>query len=252
MSIQAVQGCCVGNRLQISWILLADPVERLSVQISQQSDFTPSAITRHFIIPKTTGAAFDIGHGAFYYRVGAWKEGRVEWSGTYGPTTVFSKKRMPLPPKPAIAITRTQTLVGGLRFHTGNDVEPKWAVVEVSRTEDFRADACRTVYVKDTWQGFFDVMGIDSSQVWHVRIATLRTIPEGAIVTLPDWQGGGSSEKATVVIATPASRPFTPADRASRLEGDALLQEHTERRKPFLTGSDYTKWLAAKTMRTGR
>jgi hypothetical protein len=244
-NVQQIQLSSEQGYLVLKWLLMVE-CKHVSVQIAQDSEFRKAV--RTFVMPPVQGVNLDVGLGEWYVRIGVWlgsdKRGTVEWSGIYGPISVPSMKSSPPVRKSKVGILHTQSIEGGLRIHTGY-INPCYAVLEFSKQSSFPASATSTRYAYDFANGYFDCDGLQTEDIYSVRIATLlgdvASLPTDSIVPLGDWTTVHQKRAKQV------TKPHDLKDQTMRAADAVLLREAKEKQTlRFKTSSDYTAYLAAK------
>ena len=185
MSIQSIQ-CVVSpeNTLAIRWTVYAD-VHALSICVAYDSEFTENV--RHFVVPKVSSISLDVGHGAWYIRIGAWSgeptHGSIEWSTIYGPVNIDSPRLAEIPFNPKeLPILHTQSILQGVRIHLGLQV-PNYILIAMSEAADFPASA--TQYRYTVRKDYVDWEGLLYPNTYALRMYRLGTeLPTDAVVQL--------------------------------------------------------------------
>jgi hypothetical protein len=250
MSVQNIGGQCIGQKLSLNWEILGE-AKALSVQVATSADFLTR--TRTFVMPIATGVELDTGMGAWFFRVGAWlADGRVEWSGIYGPVVVMTIKTLVPVPKAVIKIIRTEAIKGGLRIYTAGASE-YYAVIEyvtdskrsVDVKPEFAASLTKTQYEFDWGRGFVDCLGLSPEYIYNIRITTfdreLGALPKDHIRQL--------CEPIILATKTPLRhmKPHDNYDRVMMRAGDEILRDVKQTPNyRFKTYQDYTQYLEAK------
>ena len=244
MSIQSIQ-CVVSpeNTLAIRWTVYAD-VHALSICVAYDSEFTENV--RHFVVPKVSSISLDVGHGAWYIRIGAWSgeptHGSIDWSTIYGPVNIDSPRpilaEIPFNPK-ELQILHKQSILQGVRIHLGLQV-PNYILIAMSEAADFPASATKYRYTfrKD----YIDWEGLLYPNTYVLRMYRLGTeLPTDAIVQL---------DQGRTLSGIQCSRPLRHGDASSKTtsRGDSVLIRDNEGKETVRFDSyyEYMRYKGAK------
>jgi hypothetical protein len=223
--------------------------EAMAIQVAYDSEFTETL--RQFIIPKANSCSLNVGRGNWFFRVATMSNGLVEWSGIQGPCFVDTNTQPAPLTQSFIKLSNTQPVKGGLRIHSSIIID-SYAILEYSKNSRFLASSTKTLYYKDPSRGFFDCMGLEAIYSYSIRIASTETpqarLPTDRVDTLTDWivlNGKRSMEE---------TKPHDARDQAERKNGERILREVNESRKPvrFTSQSDYANYLIAKANNQGK
>jgi hypothetical protein len=250
MAVQVQTATGIAAKLNVTWDYLVS-CRAVSLQIAADSEFTERV--RTFVLPPEAAAAtLDVGGiGSWYVRCGGWiggeREGVIQWSGIRGPVPVLSTQ--PVVPVPApgakLEVLHTQSLVGGLRIHTGL-MMPYYAVLEYSREERFLASQTKSQYTYDLGLGHVECTGLPSEHVHSVR-ATLFTEDLGNLPKTSIKQLGGPWKTVRRVQSMRPPVAKNNTDKAVYAAQAAVLQDRKERpNMRFNSYAEYMEYLAAK------
>lgn len=246
MSVQALKGFCNDSKLCLSWLLMTDS-EAISVQVAHDSEFTDTL--RQFVIPFSSGCTLDVGHGIWFYRVATMANNKLEWSGINSPVFIDSKKLPATLKLPEFRVLHTQSIKGGVRFHTTCHT-PFYTIVEYSKEPKFLASATKTRIFKDPGRGYIDCEGLDPKDTYSIRFTRplANDLPKDTVHPLQDW----------IIVHNKRSsadtKPHGSVDMAERKIANRLLREANERTTPmrFASHSDHIKYLQAKANTRGK
>ena len=262
MRIQDLLGSEKGGKLALSWKVFDNP-RALCVSTSYDSEFTQ--MTRSFIIPVVNAIELDTGPGNWYYRVGAVVgtefEGTVDWSGIHEPVRIQSSKAVVPVPPPRITVVHKNQIQGGVRLYTGL-TEQYYALVEISRDDEFKSSLTRTQYKCDRWNGYIDVGGLKEGETYALRISGFTgkwsSLPENTVESV--CQGvvlkGIKALKAPVKVlgahvrgtVDAATQQTTGRDVAVAAAEKVLIREAQNNRvQRFSSYADYMMFLQAST-----
>jgi hypothetical protein len=248
MAAQSVLGHMEGSMIHINWEFLKEQIEEpkgILVQFASDSEFTSNL--KSFLMPHSSGGTFDIGNGNWFFRVGTLygseQSGKVTWTGIYGPAPITHPKLSPPLRMPSLSILHTQSIVDGIRLHTGSS-KTNMIILQYSEDSSFKASKTTTLYQSDLGKGYFDCNGLSSSKTYSIRFATFpspnKHLPNESTVML---------ERFTSVHGKiPALKP-KPADggmHATFRGDDVILKE--VRSKPnfkFPSHAEYLRYQAA-------
>jgi hypothetical protein len=254
MSVQPLRHSVEEGRLTIAWEIFA-PVRAISVSVATDSEFTSNA--RHFVFPaEATSCGLEVGMGIWYYRCGGWlgdeRNGEIQWSGIHGPVPVISKLPLvPLLPSGAkLSLLHTQSLVEGVRFHTGV-MHQYYAVVEYSREEQFLASSTKSRYTFDIGLGQVECTGLSYQYTYAIRIATftecLDTLPKESVKQIGEWKTVKGKRSMQPSVAK------SNTDKATYAGTEAILRDRKERpNMRFNSYAEYMEYLAARERTTSR
>lgn len=244
MAAQSVVGHMEGSMIHVNWELISDP-QGVCVQFASDVEFTTNI--RTFLMPSSSGGTFDLGNGNWFFRVGTLfgsdQSGKVIWTGIYGPAPIVHPKLMISQRMPSLTLLHSQSIVDGIRLHTGSSKQ-NMIIVEYSEDPSFKASKTNTVYQTDLGKGYFDCNGLSATKTYSIRFATFPSpntkLPSESVVQL---------ERFTAIHGKiPALRP-KPADsgmHASFRGDDVILKE--VRSKPnfkFPSHAEYLRYQAA-------
>ena len=250
MAVQLLGAKPFEGKLKVDWEPLT-PYRAISVQVATDSEFTEQLHTFVFP-PEAQSATLDVGGvGNWYARCGGWvggeREGVIRWSGIHGPVPVLSRVALVavLPPGAKLEILHTQSLVGGLRIHTGLTL-PYYAVLEASKEERFLASETKSQYAYDLGLGHVECTGLPSEHKHSVRI-TLFTEDLGNLPKTSIKQLGGPWKTLWRMQSMRPPVAKNNTDKAVYAAQAAVLQDRKERpHMRFNSYAEYMEYLAAK------
>jgi hypothetical protein len=246
MAMQNVLARIEHSGLHFTWEIMGEPVA-LSIQIATNIDMTQGI--RTFVIPPVSGLILDVGAGVWFFRVGAWhgtqKNGKIVWTGVYGPAVVETTKLPVSNRPPTLPIIHSKPIVHGVRIHLGT-TEKLYAVLEYSKDSKFTASQTTTLYAYDWGRGNFDISDLDPEHTYNVRIATFikerDQLPIDSVKQLESFQALYSKKP------TRAAKPVDSTARSSARAADTILREMREKPNArFNSHADYLRYMAAKT-----
>jgi len=230
--------------MALTWSLFHDtPI--VCIQLATDLEFTKTV--RTFCLPPCNACSLDTGVGAWFVRIGVWvgtdHSGVVEWSGTYGPTEIVSKKGLVPVSKSALAVIHTQPIQNGLRIHTGA-LLPSYAFLEYSEEPQFLANRTTTLYVHDNGRGHVDCMGLLFPHTYFIRFRSFTEAP-GDLPTASIKMLGEGIVLASKKPAKPIQHS-THTDRTHTILDVHLVREVKEHKNfRFSSYTDYVKHKAA-------
>ena len=242
MKIQNILLMQIDQKLQVKWDLFFD-TKVITINVANDSEFTINA--RYLSIPKASSATLDVGQGSWYVRIACWvsspktpSEGALEWSGIVGPIHIVTQK--PILPliRRNITIHYNQSIVGGIRLHTGK-YENYYAILQYS-TGNFEASSTKTLYTYDPSRGYVDVIGLLKQYTYNVRIAHFGALPT-TVHQLSDWITIRNKQ------ATILQKPLDGTDLSKTKSDLVILNDTSEKRGiRFSSGTERANYLAAK------
>lgn len=163
----------IADALALRWVY-SSFLRGILVQIAMTPNLTGETL-RTFLIPPVASCTFDTGGGHWYVRVGGLVgdlvEGRVEWSGIYGPWSVMSQKPTVPPVNPRFSIVSATPSPEALQIRT-DPAESTLAFWEVSnKSPDF--SAADTQWFYGMGEGAFFVKGLSAGTPTWVRLHLL-------------------------------------------------------------------------------
>ena len=244
MAAQKVLGHLDGSSIHINWELIQEP-QAILVQFASDVEFTTN--TRTFLMPSSSGGTFDIGNGNWYFRVGTLfgneSSGKVTWTGIYGPAPIIHPKLTISQRMPSVSLLHSQTLVDGIRLHTGSSKQNMF-IVEYSEDPSFKASKTSTLYQSDLGKGYVDCNGLSHYKKYSIRFATFPIpndkLPSESIVQLERF--------ISIHGKIPAAKPKLPdSGMHSTSRGDDVILKEV-RSKPnfkFPSHAEYLRYQAA-------
>jgi hypothetical protein len=244
MAAQNVLGHIEGSAIHINWNLIQEP-QGILVQFASDVEFTNTV--RTFLIPSASGGTFDVGNGNWFFRVGTLfgteQTGKVIWTGVYGPAPIVHPKITISQRMPSLSLLHSQTLVDGIRLHTGSS-KTNMVFMEYSEDTAFKASKTTTVYTSDLGKGYVDCMGLSHYKTYSVRFATFPSpnskLPSDDMVQLERF--------ISIHGKIPAAKPKAPdSGMHSTSRGDDVILKEV-RSKPnfkFPTHAEYIRYQAA-------
>lgn len=244
MSVQSIEGFAT-NTLHLSWKLYEEGVKAVSIQIATDSEFIQNS--RIFVVPPTASfVSLDLGAGDFFYRIAAWlPNGRVDWSGIYGPIHIESSKSIPQVSPSTLRINYTQSITNGLRLHT-NKIQKGVYWIEFSIDSSFKASNTSYCYTFDSLSsGYADCTQLQPGFQYSIRVCHLDSLPSNSIIQLPVYQ---TVHKQS---AHPLSKRSNTQESAGIKAAEmTLLQEARERPLRFNSHQEYLTYINAKAKNT--
>jgi hypothetical protein len=231
------------GKLALSWKVADETVRAVCVSVALDSEFTVTA--RTFFLPVVEGMQLDTGPGLWYYRVGALVgtevDGKVDWSGIYGPLPVRSVKPVVPTGGPArLKVAHVSQIQGGVRLHTGL-AEKYWVLVEVCPSGgNFKSSVTEWLYKVDLWRGHLDVDSMKDGLTYSVRVSGVA----GDWSSLPGAAGVQALCDGVVVGGLKAVKP-----RVKIVGGDgAIIRGTVDSATRQTTGGDLTTAAADKVL----
>jgi len=246
MIIQNLSGGSVGDKLALSWELIGE-AKALSVQVATSADFLTRE--RTFVVPAVTGLELDTGMGAWFFRVGAWlTDGRVVWSGIYGPVVVMTTKKVVGVPRAVIKVLRTEAIKGGVRIYTGGPSQ-YYAVIEsvrdTNKHPEFTASSTKTQYEFNWGRGYVDCLGLSPNYTYNIRLTTFNR----DLATLPENDLRQLCEPIVLSLKDPLRnmKPRDNQDRTFMRGSDEILRDVKQNPNyRFASYREYTQFLEAQ------
>jgi len=239
--------CAVeGPYLNITWERVGIPYA-LSVQIAKNIEFTNTI--RTFVIPDSSGISIDAGNGVWYFRVGSWygspQTGKVTWTSVFGPALVANPKMSVAIRPSSLTILHTQALEHGIRIHTGKTTAYYVMADVCEDNQSIAASISSTQYTYDTGKGYVDIMGLDYSHTYSIRIATFVDEPSLLPVdTIKPLSAG------MVVLSKRPARQLRKLESSvtttSRADATLLKDIARQSKLSFNSHAEYVKYIAAK------
>jgi hypothetical protein len=203
MAAQNVLARIDGASLHFSWDLVNE-CHAISIQVAQDVDFSRQA--NHFVVPVVPGATLELGRGAWYFRIGTWigkKEvGKIVWTPVYGPANILAPRAPIEPPVNPLRIVHHHPIVDGVRIHTG-DTDVRYGVFEAAVDRRFPMGSTKWTYVKNPGHGYFDATGLNTLEVWNVRVSVMGPMLPAIPRPPRNEEGGGAGAGAGAAASVP-------------------------------------------------
>jgi hypothetical protein len=194
MAAQNVLARIDGSFLHFTWDLVNE-CNAISIQVAHDVDMTRQV--NHFVVPVVPSVTLELGRGAWYFRVGTWigkKEvGKIVWTPVYGPATLVTPKpTIAAPPSTrGLSIVHHHPVVEGVRIHTGT-IHIAYGVFEAAVDRRFPVGSTKWSYLRNPGHGYFDVTGLNTTEVWNVRGSVLSTPSLPSVPTAPSTEGAAA------------------------------------------------------------